>query len=142
MIDKVIEKFEYTVTLVLLLLIALIVVGSVVELARIMFLEFVDGPVYVFELQDIIGFLGFFLVVLITLELMRSVWVYVNDHTIHIRVMFEIAIIAVTRKIILLEPGTEPLYLVGIAALVISLAGGYYLVARKVSGQSQTGNPA
>ena len=74
MIDKVIEKFEFTVTLVLLLLIALIVVGSVVELARIMFLEFVDGPVHVFELQDIIGFLGFFLVVLITLELMRSVW--------------------------------------------------------------------
>ena len=65
---------------------------------------------------------------------MRSVWVYVTDHTIHIKVMFEIAIIAVTRKIILLEPGSEPLYLLGVAALVISLAGGYYLVAKKVSG--------
>jgi len=132
MLDKVIEKFEFAVTLALLLMMALIVVGSVVELARIMFIELVDGPVYLFQLQDIIGFLGFFLVVLIALELMESVWVYVKDHTIHVKVMFEIAIIAVTRKIILLEPGSEPLYLLGIAALVISLAGGYYVVTRKV----------
>ena len=48
--------------------------------------------------------------------------------------MFDIAIIAVTWKIILLEPESEPLSLLGIAALVISLAGGYYLITREASG--------
>ena len=48
--------------------------------------------------------------------------------------MSEIAIIVVTRKIIQLEPGSEPLYLLGFAALETSLAGGYYLVARKIAG--------
>ena len=44
--------------------------------------------------------------------------------------MFEItiifAIIALTRKILLPEPKSEPLYLVGTAALVVDLAVGCY----------------
>jgi len=138
-IDKAIRKFEYGITIALLFMMALIVLLSTIELARVIVLEIVDGPVYLTDLRDIIGFLGLFLVILIALELMQSVWVYMKDHTVHIKVMFEIAIIAVTRKIILLEPGSEPLYLMGIAALVIGLAGGYYFVVRRNPGPSRSG---
>lgn len=131
MIEKVLRKFEYAITLALLVMMGLLVLLSTIELARVIIREIMDGPLYIVEFHDLIGFLGFFLVILIALELMQSVWVYMQDHTIHIKVMFEIAIIAVTRKIILLEPGTEPLFLIGIATLVIGLAGGYYVVVRK-----------
>ena len=42
-----------------------------------------DGRIYVVEFTDIVGFLGFFLVIVIAMELIKSVCVQVPDRTIH-----------------------------------------------------------
>jgi uncharacterized membrane protein (DUF373 family) len=57
--------------------------------------------------------------------------VYIESREIHLEAMLAVALIAVARKIIVLEPKELPEgTLLGIAAMVLALTFGYYLVRR------------
>ena len=69
------------------------------------------------------------LLVLIGVELVESVQLFLHDAHVHVEFLILIALIAISRKIIILDlTGTSALTLLGIAALVVALAGAYYLV--------------
>lgn len=72
-----------------------------------------------------------FLLVLIAIELMGSVYIYLKDESLHLEIMFLVAITAVTRKIVVLDSGeTDALYLMGLALLIAALSWGYIAVVR------------
>ncbi len=64
----------------------------------------------------------------IGIELPDTIKVYFRKHVIHVEVVMLVAIIAISRKIIVMDfdqyTGTQSL---GIAAIAIALAGGYFL---------------
>src|SRR5215813_3370369 len=72
---------------------------------------------------------GGVLIVLLGLELMETLKTYFSEHRIRVEVILIVAIIAVGRHIIKLdfEHATASL-LVGLGALMIALAAGYFLV--------------
>ena len=56
---------------------------------------------------------------------------YLEDHQIHAEMMLLVAITAITRKIVILDASKiDPLTLFGIAAVVLSLASGYFFMRR------------
>jgi uncharacterized membrane protein (DUF373 family) len=60
--------------------------------------------------------------VLIGAELIETLKVYLKKDVIHVRVVLEVALIAVARKVIIEEPNNVPsLTLFGIAALILAL---------------------
>ena len=69
--------------------------------------------------------------VLIGLELVESIKMYIEEDVIHAEVVVMVAIIAVARKIIVVDYEKIP-YEVGlsIAALMIALSVGYFLLKR------------
>lgn len=74
---------------------------------------------------------GQFLLVLIGIELLHSMRIYIMRRVIHLEAVLIVALIAMARKIVVLDPkevaeGT----LLGIAAIVLALTLGYYLVRR------------
>jgi uncharacterized membrane protein (DUF373 family) len=79
--------------------------------------------------------LGAFLLVLIGVELLDTIKAYFHENTIHVEIVVLLAIIAVARKVILLDPsgmsanefGFE---LMGIGVVVVGLAAGYYLIKK------------
>lgn len=74
------------------------------------------------------GFSGI-LLVLIGLELLETVRAYVEDHRIRVEVVLIVAVIALGRHIVEFEPDTQSgPTLIGIAALMIALTGGYFLI--------------
>ena len=76
------------------------------------------------------GFAGI-LLVLIGLELLETVRAYLKSHRIRLEVVLIVAVIALGRHIVELELETvDGLTLVGIAALIAALVGGYYLTRR------------
>jgi uncharacterized membrane protein (DUF373 family) len=81
---------------------------------------------------------GAFLLILIGLELMKTVVMYLSDHEMHVEVVFTVAMIAIARHAIDLDlkemAGVEML---GMAALVITLSVAYYLFRRT----AQLGSP-
>ena len=69
-----------------------------------------------------LGIFGYFLLVLIGVELIETLKAYVKEDVIHVRVVLEVALIAMARKVIIEEPNDVPsLTLFGISALILAL---------------------
>lgn len=87
-----------------------------------------DADGFLLDLQEIFTVLGWFLVVLIALELMASVAAFLEEKVIKVEFMYVVAITAVARKIVTMDSKeAEPLYLVGLAGVILALSIGYYL---------------
>ena len=134
MINKVYEYFQRIVASVLMLLMAVIIIFMMIDLVQSVYQELFHSEEAFLTLSDIFRLLGSVLMVLIAIELMASVHLFFKDKKLHLEVMFLIAITAVTRKIVLLDSTKiEPLYLIGIAAILAALIAGYYSVQKIVS---------
>jgi uncharacterized membrane protein (DUF373 family) len=67
------------------------------------------------------------LLVLIGVELLETLRAYLTRDVVHVRVVLEVALIAMARKVIIEEPNTVPsLTLFGIAALILALGVAFY----------------
>ena len=70
---------------------------------------------------------GYFLLVLIGVELLETLKAYLKKDVIHVRVVLEVALIAMARKVIIEEPNSVPgLALFGIATLILALGIAFY----------------
>ena len=68
-----------------------------------------------------------FLMILIGLELMKTIVMYLDEHVIHVEVVMSVAMIAIARHAIDVDYKTAPpLAMVGIGIVIIALAVGYY----------------
>ena len=78
-------------------------------------------------MQGLLEVFGYFLLVLIGVELLETLKAYIKRDVIHVRVVLEVALIAMARKVIIEEPNTVPgLTLFGIAALILALGVAFY----------------
>ena len=71
------------------------------------------------------------LLVLIGIELLHSMKIYIERREVHVEAVLVVAVIAVARKIVVLDPkALDGETLLGIAAVALALTIGYYLVRR------------
>ena len=123
------KKFERFIVITLLGFMALVVLLSVVELAVLIFEQLIIPPFMLLDMNKLLKIFSFFLIVLIGLELIEVIKVYLVDEQVHVEVIFLVAIIAVARKVIILDVNEmDPLILVGVAAIILALSGGYLLL--------------
>ena len=74
---------------------------------------------------------GFFLLVLIGLELLESMRVYLVKGVVHVQIVLEVALIAVARKVIILDiEKYAGLTLLGFAALILGVAVAFHFIMR------------
>ena len=72
-----------------------------------------------------------FLMILIGLELMKTIAMYLDERIIHVEVVFSVAMIAVARHVIDVDyQSAQPLSMIGMGAIIIALAVGYYYFRR------------
>ena len=129
--EKILKIFEKVIVLALLGLMMIAVLISTVELAVILFQELIKPPLFLLNIEEMLEVFGFFLMVLIGLELLESIKAYIEEDRVHAEIVFLVAIVAVSRKIIILnynEITAEKLY--GMAAVIAALGIGYFLVRR------------
>jgi uncharacterized membrane protein (DUF373 family) len=125
------EKFEALITRILLVLMAGVVLLATIELGWILVQDVLTPPVILLEIHELLDLFGLFLLVLIGIELMHSVKTYIVNRELHLETVVTVAIIAVARKVIVLEPKELPQgAILGIAALVLALAVAYHLIRR------------
>jgi uncharacterized membrane protein (DUF373 family) len=124
-------KIEKAIAIALLVIMTVVVISGALEVAWVVANDLFEPPGFFLGVEDLFDIFGLFLMVLIGLELMTSIEMYLKDNTIHAEVMFLVALTAVARKVVILDAKTiDPLTVFAIAALVIALAGGYYLMKR------------
>jgi len=73
---------------------------------------------------------GIFFSILLTLEIIQTIKVFAHDHSVKLKIILIVGLIAVTWKILMYDMEENPLSEFAIAALIISLSTGYYLVTR------------
>jgi uncharacterized membrane protein (DUF373 family) len=130
-VEKILKKFEKAIVVVLLGLMMLAVLASTVELAIILYQQLMKPPVLLLDLEEMLEVFGFFLMVLIGLELLETIKAYLDKDRVHVEVVFLVAIVAAARKIIILDYKTmTPDMLYSISAVIVALGIGYFLVRR------------
>jgi len=73
---------------------------------------------------------------------MASVYMYMKDKSIHAELVLLIAVTALTRKVVVLDADAkDPMYLIGLAALLGTLIGGFYSGASPGAGVSKRASP-
>ena len=130
--EKFLKKFERIIVIALLGMMALVVLLGTMELAVIILDQMLQPPRFILlGMSELLAIFNFFLLVLIGLELIEVIKVYLVDEQVHVEVIFLVAIIAVARKVIVLDiKELDPLVSLAMAAIIVSLAVGYYLLKR------------
>lgn len=123
-----------------MLMLVVVVIGTlelVVVIARaILDSSALNSSEYLLSEQGLLQIFGLFLNVLIAIELIETVEVYFKENALHAETVILVAIIAVSRKAILLDLGYyEPLSVMGLAVLTVALGVVYYLVKRSSTTQ-------
>jgi uncharacterized membrane protein (DUF373 family) len=126
---KTIEKFEHIINLGLLVMLALVVVLATIDLGWMIVKGVLTPPVLLLDVGELLDLFGAFLLVLIGVELLNTIKIYVTKKAIHVEVILAVGIIAIARKVVILEPKEmDALTLLGIAAIIFALTIGYYVV--------------
>ena len=146
---KIIEKFERVINVTLLALLAVVVLLATVDLGWVILKDLLTPPMFLLDVDELLELFGAFLLVMIGLELLDTVKIYITQKTIHVEVVLLVGIIAIARKVVILEPkGMDALTLIGIAAIIFSLTLGYYFVklaardGRRLTAQAAADLPA
>ncbi len=131
---RILRQLEKIVVVALLGMMMLAVLVSTIELAFVLFREISKPPVLLLDLTELLEVFGFFLMVLIGLELLETIKAYVTEDRVHAEVVFLVALVAVCRKVIIIDyREITPVLLFGISALIVALGAGYFLVRRALS---------
>ncbi|MEZ4601099.1 MAG: phosphate-starvation-inducible PsiE family protein [Syntrophotaleaceae bacterium] len=127
--NKIFKMFEKVIVFALLGLMMVAIFVSTIELGFVLVQQLREPPVFLLNTKEMLEVFSFFLMVLIGLELLESIKAYLEEERVHAEVVILVALVAVSRKIIVLDYKEEtPEMLFGIAAIIIGLSAGYFLV--------------
>lgn len=94
------KKFEKAITGVLVVLMAVVVLLSTVELGWVIIKDVITPPVSLLDISEMLDIFGLFLLVLIGVELLETIKAYMKDNVVHIDVVLTVAMIAIARQVI------------------------------------------
>ena len=121
-IEMIMTKVQKATVLALAGMLVVVMVLSTIHLGVLIFDEIMKPPRFLIPVQGLLEIFGYFLLVLIGVELIETLKAYVRKDAIHVRVVLEVALIAMARKVIIEEPNEVPsLALFGIASLILAL---------------------
>ena len=139
--DRYLKWFERLVVLALVGMMAVIILLSTVELGWIIIQDIITPPYVLPGITELLDTFGFFLLILIGIELLETIRAYLVEHIIHVEIVLEVALIAVARKVIILDVKEYPsLTILAIAALILALSVAF-LIERRARGRAQDPNP-
>jgi len=125
------KSFERIITFVLIGMMIVVVFLATLELGWIIIKDIITPPVLILEIDELLEIFGLFLLVLIGIELLETIKSYLHDRVLRVEVVLSVAMIAMARKVIILDiKDTSNMTLVGIGVIIAALAGAYYLFKR------------
>jgi uncharacterized membrane protein (DUF373 family) len=120
-------KAQKFIVFVLGILLIVVVALSTAHLGLLIAQEIWAPPRFLIPVQGLLEIFSFFLLVLIGVELIETLKAYLRKDVIHVRIVLEVALIAMARKVIILEPTSVPgSTMFGVAALIFALAVAFY----------------
>ena len=127
---KIIRTFQRYILSTLLIVMGVVVVAASIELVIVVVQELLNPPLLL-DLGELTRIGSLFLTVLITVELFGILEVMLLESAVHVEFVVAVALIAAAREVLVVEvTSVAPMTLVGLAALILALGAGYYLIKR------------
>jgi|GEM_PF-248726 len=117
---------------VLAILMTFVIIWGVIDVGWVIYDHLVTPPVLMLTIGDILATFGAFMAVLIAIEIFVNISIYLRDDVIHVKIVMATALMAIARKVIILDiEKVTPDYMVATAAVVLAMSIGYWLVVRR-----------
>ncbi len=126
---EVIMKVKRTLITILIFLLTFVLLLATAELIYVLIKDVISPPIFLLELDELLEIFGVFMLVIIGIELLESITkTYLKEGVDHVKVVLAVAMIAVARKVIILDiKEVSRFTMLGIAAIIFALSIGYYL---------------
>lgn len=116
----------------LAVLMTLVIVWGVADVVYVLYQQLLEPPFMLLTVSDILLVFGSFMAVLIAIEIFVNITVYIKRDALPIKMVIATALMAVARKVIMLDfKNLEWPYLIGIAAVILALGLTYWLISYK-----------
>jgi uncharacterized membrane protein (DUF373 family) len=126
-----IRKFEKIMYITLIILLGGVVVFSIAELVWLLYEVLFKTTIYRLDHYELLNIFGFFLLVVIGIELLDTLKAYLRENVIHVEIVILVAVIAIARKVIILDPEfSDGVYMAGMGVIIVSLGIAYYLIKK------------
>ncbi len=117
---------------ILAIMMALVILWGVADVIYMLYLQVVEPPMLLLTVTDIFQMFGAFMVVLIAIEIFVNIRLYLGTDILPVKLVIATALMAMARKIIVLDITETPAeYVFGIAAAVAALGLTYWLISRE-----------
>ena len=129
---SILKKFEKSLIQLLMGLMAIVLVLGTLDLGWFVIQNIITPPYVLFDVNLLLDVFGMFMLVLIGIELLETIMkTYITQGPPHYETVLSVAIIAIARKVIILDvKKVDSLSLIGIAAIILALTVGYFMMKR------------
>ncbi len=134
------KRFERFLIQVLMIMMALVLLLATIDLGWTIIKD-ISQPLYlILSVDQLLELFGLFMLVIIGIELLETIMkTYLTQGIPHYEVVLSVAIIAIARKVIILDiKETSSLSLVGIASIILALTVGYYFMKKTDFGRGKS----
>ena len=115
----------------LAILTVFVILLSLVDVIVHLYEAFMRPPIYAFSVENLLTTLGYFLAMLIAIEIFMNIVFYLKRDAINTPLVLATALTAVARKVILLDYSIDPLYIFATASVIFAVGLTYWLITRK-----------
>lgn len=131
----ILKKFEKVIIQVLMVMMAIVLGLSTLDLGWLIIKDIIGPPLLLLSVNQLLEIFGLFMLVVIGIELLETIMkTYITQGQPHYEVVISVAIIAISRKVIILDlKEVDGLSLIGIASIVVALTVGYFLMKKSQS---------
>lgn len=124
---------------VLAILMLLVIWWGVADVIYVLYSRIAAHPYHLLEISDILATFGAFMAVLIAIEIFVNITSYLRDNTIQLKLVLATALMAISRKVIVLDyKEVSPDYIIATALIVAALSLAYWLVVVKNPNENNT----
>ena len=126
------KGFEKAIIIILTLMMVVVLSLATIDLGWLILQDVLSPPVVLLNVNELLDIFGAFMLVIIGIELLATIMkTYLAGKENHLEVVVSVAIIAIARKVIILDiEKVGSLTIIGIAAVIVALTAGFYLLRR------------
>jgi len=125
----------------LALLMIIVIIFGVIDVGWTIYQRFVAEPRFILTMGDVLATFGAFMVVLIAIEIFQNIVLYLRDDVIHVKIVLATALMAIARKVIILDYDELDAMYIFATGIVLIATGITYFYVHKLPEKNQLEPP-
>jgi uncharacterized membrane protein (DUF373 family) len=114
---------------ILAILMTLVILWGVADVGYVLYEKLLDDPFMMLTISDILATFGAFMAVLIAIEIFININIYLREDVIHVKIVIATALMAIARKVIILDyTKISSEYVWATAGVVLAMSIAYWMV--------------